>query len=149
MFKISKKIIYAIEAVVDIAIYSGIKPVQNIEIANRQGIPKRYLEQTLQSLVKKNILIGSRGPRGGYRLARERRKIKISEIIESVDSHNEKFTKKIIISEISKKIIDPLISKIYQDSFEKFKKISIEDICAEARKKNIQKKAKEKMDFVI
>ena len=149
MFKISKKIIYAIEAVVDIAIYSGIKPVQNIEIANRQGIPKRYLEQTLQSLVKKNILIGSRGPRGGYRLAKERRKIKISEIIESVDSHNEKFTKKIIISEISKKIIDPLISKIYQDSFEKFKKISIEDICAEARKKNIQKKAKEKMDFVI
>ena len=149
MFKISKKIIYAIEAVVDIAIYSGIKPVQNIEIANRQGIPKRYLEQTLQSLVKKNILIGSRGPRGGYRLARERRKIKISEIIESVDSHNEKFTKKVIISEISKKIIDPLISKIYQDSFEKFKKISIEDICAEARKKNIQKKAKEKMDFVI
>ena len=149
MFKISKKIIYAIEAVVDIAIYSGIKPVQNIEIANRQGIPKRYLEQTLQSLVKKNILIGSRGPRGGYRLARERRKIKISEIIESVDSHNEKFTKKIIISEISKKIIDPLISKIYQDSFEKFKKISIEDICVEARKKNIQNKAKEKMDFVI
>ena len=149
MFKISKKIIYAIEAVVDIAIYSGIKPVQNIEIANRQGIPKRYLEQTLQSLVKKNILIGSRGPRGGYRLAKERRKIKISEIIESVDSHNEKFTKKIIISEISKKIIDPLISKIYQDSFEKFKKISIEDICAEARKKNIQKKAKEKMDIVI
>lgn len=149
MFKISKKIIYAIEAVVDIAIYSGIKPVQNIEIANRQGIPKRYLEQTLQSLVKKNILIGARGPRGGYRLARERRKIKISEIIESVDNNNEKIIKKIIVSEISKKIIDPLISEIYQDSFEKFKKISIEDICTEARKKNIQKKAKEKMDFVI
>ena len=71
----SKKVVYAIEAVVDIAYYSGVKPVQNIEIAQRQGIPKRYLEQTLQSLVKNNILVGSRGPKGGYRLAKERRKI--------------------------------------------------------------------------
>ena len=76
MFRVSRKIIYAIEAVVDIAYYSGVKPVQNIEIAKRQGIPKRYLEQTLQTLVKSKILIGSRGPRGGYRLAKERRKIK-------------------------------------------------------------------------
>ena len=52
MFKIQKRIIYAIEAVIDIALNSGINPVQNISIAKRQGIPKRYLEQTLQTLVK-------------------------------------------------------------------------------------------------
>ena len=85
MFKVSRKIIYAIEAVVDIAYYSGVKPVQNIESAKRQGIPKRYLEQTLQTLVKSKILIGSRGPRGGYRLAKERRKIKVSDIVKSFD----------------------------------------------------------------
>ena len=59
MFKIQKRIIYAIEAVIDIALNSGINPVQNISIAKRQGIPKRYLEQTLQTLVKNNILVGS------------------------------------------------------------------------------------------
>ena len=59
LFKIQKKIIYAIEAVVDIALNSGPHPVQN------EAIPKRYLEQTLQMLVKNRVLIGSRGPKGG------------------------------------------------------------------------------------
>ena len=86
MFKIQKRIIYAIEAVIDIALNSGIQPVQNISIAKRQGIPKRYLEQTLQILVKNKILVGSRGPKGGYRLARERRKITISEIIKTASN---------------------------------------------------------------
>ena len=84
VFKVQKKILYAIEAVVDIAMNSGTEPVQNISIAERQGIPKRYLEQTLQELVKSKILVGSRGPKGGYRLSRERRKIKLSEIVNAV-----------------------------------------------------------------
>ena len=65
LFKVHKKIIYAIEAVVDIALNSGPNPVQNESIARRQGIPKRYLEQTLQILVKNKILVGSRGPKEG------------------------------------------------------------------------------------
>ena len=48
LFKVQKKIIYAIEAVIDIALNAGPGPVQNEAIANRQGIPKRYLEKTLQ-----------------------------------------------------------------------------------------------------
>ena len=55
MFKIQKRIIYAIEAVLDIALNAGVNPVQNVAVAKRQGIPKRYLEQTLQILVKNNI----------------------------------------------------------------------------------------------
>ena len=89
MFKIQKRIIYAIEAVLDIALNAGVNPVQNVAVAKRQGIPKRYLEQTLQILVKNNILVASRGPRGGYRLAKERRKIKILDIIESVTVEKE------------------------------------------------------------
>ena len=64
MFKIQKRVIYAIEAVIDIALNGGANPVQNISIAKRQGIPKRYLEQTLQILVRNKILVASRGPRG-------------------------------------------------------------------------------------
>ena len=102
--KLSKKIIYAIESVIDIALHSGVEPVQNIEIAKRQGIPKRYLEQTLQSLVKNKILIGSRGPKGGYRLAKERRKTKLSDIILSVNEYNKKNSGTQLTSMISKKI---------------------------------------------
>ena len=44
---VNKKVIYAIESVLDIAFNAGENPVQNIDIAKRQGIPKRYLEHTL------------------------------------------------------------------------------------------------------
>ena len=66
VFKVQKKILYAIEAVVDIAMNSGTEPVQNISIAERQGIPKRYLEQTLQELVKSKILVGSKTGEGVF-----------------------------------------------------------------------------------
>ena len=150
MFRVSRKIIYAIEAVVDIAYYSGVKPVQNIEIAKRQGIPKRYLEQTLQTLVKSKILVGSRGPRGGYRLAKERRKIKVSDIIKSFDQNSETHLKdKLMVSEISEKIINPLILDVYDTCFEKLKKTSIEDICKKARESKIKKNSTGDVDFVI
>ena len=150
MFRVSRKIIYAIEAVVDIAYYSGIKPVQNIEIAKRQGIPKRYLEQTLQTLVKNKILIGSRGPRGGYRLAKERRKIKVSDIVKSFDQNSENHLKdKLMVSEISEKIINPIILDAYNVCFEKLKKTTIEDICKKARESKIKKNLTGNVDFVI
>ena len=77
MLRISKKMMFALEAIVDIAIYGGLSPVQARDVTARQGIPKRYLEQVMQRLVRASILRGVRGPRGGYRLARERRRITV------------------------------------------------------------------------
>ncbi len=147
--KLSKKIIYAIESVIDIALHSGVEPVQNIEIAKRQGIPKRYLEQTLQSLVKNKILIGSRGPKGGYRLAKEKRKIKLSDIMLSVNEYTKKNSGTQLTSIISKKIVDPLLAQIYEIWINELKKISVEDICKIAQEKGIDKNTAEKIDFVI
>lgn len=149
MFKISKKIIYAIEAVIDVAYYSGINPVQNLDIAKRQGIPKRYLEQTLQSLVKHNILIGSRGPKGGYRLARERRKIKLSEIINSIEEKNKNIKEKKTPSQISEKIINPIMVDIAKASYNSLEKISIDDLFKKLSNENIKNKSSEQIDFVI
>ena len=147
MFRIQKKVIYAIEAVIDIALNSGPGLVQNEDVAKRQGIPKRYLEQTLQILVRNKILVGSRGPRGGYSLAKERRKISISEIIKSVSKDEKK--KLNYHSDISQKIIIPLIKNSTNECFEKFDSITIEEICKIAKDKNIQKNISKKVDFVI
>ncbi|MFQ5765180.1 MAG: RrF2 family transcriptional regulator, partial [Rhodospirillales bacterium] len=84
MLRLSKKMLFAIEAVLDIAYHAGAEPVQSREITRRQGIPRRYLEQALQHLVRQGILVGVRGPRGGYRLARERRRISIGDIVRVV-----------------------------------------------------------------
>ncbi|MEK9676848.1 MAG: Rrf2 family transcriptional regulator, partial [Rhodospirillaceae bacterium] len=84
MLRLSKKMVFAIEAVVDIAYHSSGLPVQSREITRRQGIPQRYLEQALQQLVRSGILTGTRGPRGGYNLARERRRISVGDIVRIV-----------------------------------------------------------------
>ena len=146
LFKIQKRIIYAIEAVLDIALNAGVNPVQNVAVAKRQGIPKRYLEQTLQILVKNNILVASRGPRGGYRLAKERRKIKILDIIESVTI--EKEVNDLYKSNISKIIIQPLIHKFLEESMVYLNKISVEDIYNQYKQKN-KNNSNKKVDFVI
>lgn len=146
LFKIQKRIIYAIEAVLDIALNAGVNPVQNVAVAKRQGIPKRYLEQTLQILVKNNILVASRGPRGGYRLARERRKIKILDIIKSVTT--EKEVGELYKSKISKIIIQPLINKFLEESMVYLNKISVEDIYNQYKQKN-KDNSNKKVDFVI
>ena len=146
LFKIQKRIIYAIEAVLDIALNAGVNPVQNVAVAKRQGIPKRYLEQTLQILVKNNILVASRGPRGGYRLARERRKIKILDIIKSVTT--EKEVSELYKSKISKIIIQPLINKFLEESIVYLNKISVEDIYNQYKQKN-KDNSNKKVDFVI
>ena len=81
MLTLSNKIMYSIEAVVDIAYHSNGRPVQSQRISSRQLTPGRYLEQSLQKLVKGKILTGVRGRRGGYQLARERRRISVGEIV--------------------------------------------------------------------
>lgn len=145
VFKVPKRIIYAIEAVLDIALNSGPEPVRNESIAKRQGIPKRYLEQTLQNLVKNRILVASRGPKGGYRLAKERRKIKISDIILSItkDETKQDYYK----SNLSINVIKPLLGKLNENCFQHLNQISIEDICKKI--KSNKNKGKETLDFVI
>ena len=61
MFRLSRKTLFAIEAVLDIAYNAGAVPVQSREITRRQGIPRRYLEQVLQNLVRAGVLSGVRG----------------------------------------------------------------------------------------
>ena len=68
MKSLSKKLVLALGAVIDIAYNAGSQAVQSKEITSRQGIPQRYLEQVMQDLVRAGVLKGVRGPRGGYRL---------------------------------------------------------------------------------
>jgi hypothetical protein len=64
--------ILAIGAVVEIEMYSGKEPVTVPDLARRLQLPRRHLEPLLQALVREGILVGLRGPNGGYRLAKAR-----------------------------------------------------------------------------
>ncbi|MGC6472723.1 MAG: RrF2 family transcriptional regulator [Parvibaculales bacterium] len=81
MLSLSRKQTLALEAVLDVALNARPDPVQARDITERQNVPQRYLEHIMQALVRADILRGVRGPRGGYRLARERRRISVGEIV--------------------------------------------------------------------
>ena len=59
--------------------------LQVAEIASRQGIPERYLEQMMASLRRAGLLRSSRGPRGGYQLARPAAGINLAEVLECLE----------------------------------------------------------------
>jgi Rrf2 family transcriptional regulator, iron-sulfur cluster assembly transcription factor len=84
MLRLTKKLLFGLEAVLDIAYNAKARPVQAAAITRRQGIPKRYLEQVLQALVRDGMLIGQRGPKGGYRLAKEPAAISVADIVRIV-----------------------------------------------------------------
>ena len=68
-------------------------------------------------MVKANILVASRGPNGGYRLAKERRKIMVSDVILSVSKSSNSDQKNFITLKFQD-LIEPLIQKVTKKSFE-------------------------------
>jgi len=68
--RLSTKGEYGLLALVDLAMHSGEGSVQAAEIAERQGIPKQYLDQLLVMVKRAGLVVSLRGRQGGYRLAR-------------------------------------------------------------------------------
>ena len=81
MALLSRKGLLAIAAVIDVALNHRGRPVSAKTLAVRHSLPARHLEPVLQALVRDGILKGIRGPRGGYELARDRRKITADDIL--------------------------------------------------------------------
>jgi Rrf2 family protein len=81
MALLSRKGLLAIAAVIDVALHGRDAPVSAKVLAERHALPARHLEPVLQALVRVGILKGIRGPRGGYELAHERRRVTADDIL--------------------------------------------------------------------
>src|SRR5215468_7161152 len=81
MSLLPRKNILTVAAVIDIALNAGDGVVSGKEVAARHNLPSRHLEPVLQALVREGILKGVRGPHGGYKLAREARRITAADIL--------------------------------------------------------------------
>ena len=67
---VSTKGRYALRTMVDLAIHGDGEPVKIKDIANRQGISGKYLEQIISILSRAGFVRSIRGNQGGYCLAR-------------------------------------------------------------------------------
>lgn len=135
MLHLPRKMLYALEAVVDIAFNARPDPVQSKEITKRQGIPLRYLEQVMQQLVHGGILKGVRGPRGGYRLARERRRITAGDVIRVISAADAEEETEIFASDIGQNVVGPLWEEAQAALLAQLDAVTLEDLCQRALEK--------------
>jgi Rrf2 family protein len=82
--RITTRTRYAIRALYDLAFHRLGQAAGAKEIAERQKVPLRFLEQILQDLRKAGIVEARRGPRGGYALARQPAQISLAEVLHAV-----------------------------------------------------------------
>jgi len=144
-----RKTLFAIEAVLDIAYNADSGPVQSVEITKRQQIPKRYLEQVLQQLVRAKILTGVRGPRGGYRLARERRRISVGDIVRVVGAGEAEEEMPGVGSPLGRDVVQPIWQEAHDQFLARLDSISIQDLCSRAHKSEIQRAGAAQPDYAI
>jgi Rrf2 family protein len=151
MIRLTKRLLFAIEAVLDIAYNAGTAPVRSIEITAREGIPRRYLEPVLQELVRAKILVGIRGPSGGYRLARERRRISLGDIVRTVrnlETGDDPISDP-AGSALGHQVVRPLWLELQDETMRRLDALTLEDLCARAHGAGIEGRAATGGDFEI
>ncbi|MFK7889964.1 MAG: Fe-S cluster assembly transcriptional regulator IscR [Granulosicoccus sp.] len=83
--KLTTKGRYAVTAMLDLALHGAQGPVSLAEISSRQEISLSYLEQLFSKLRKNGLVASTRGPGGGYSVARDLSAVSVSEIIAAVN----------------------------------------------------------------
>jgi len=147
---LSRRSMLAIGAVVDIALHSRRAPVAAKALAARHRLPPRHLETLLQGLVHAKILKGVRGPRGGYELARERRRVTLGDIVRTAVGLSTADPEDVgARSVLLEKVVDPSVRKAGESFLTNLDGITVEDLCELADKESVLEEEKSMADFAI
>jgi len=146
-----RRSLLAIAAVVDIAYHARPAPIAAKALSARHGLPPRHLETLLQVLVRAGILKGVRGPRGGYELARERRRITVADIVRAASQSNaaDKDENGGESSALVRDVVVPAIEKASEIFLEKLQEITVDDLCRDAQARRVFGEATASYDFSI
>jgi Rrf2 family transcriptional regulator, iron-sulfur cluster assembly transcription factor len=151
MIRLTKRLLFAIEAVLDIAYNCGTTPVRSAEITAREGIPRRYLEPVLQELVRNGILVGIRGPSGGYRLAKERGRISLGDIVRTVRQleTGEDPISGPAGSALGHRVVRPLWVELQEETMRRLDSLTLEELCTRAHRAGVEGRIAQGGDFEI
>ena len=140
----------ALVAVLDIALHARPDPVSLKQIAARHGLPPRHLEALLQALVHAKLLKGQRGPKGGYSLARERRRISMGDIVRAAyETHRPEEEGSGTGLEMLETMIHPALKTATQGFLEQLDQLTIAQLCENYEELNRNKGDKGTVDFTI
>ena len=144
MIALPTRDLYAILAVVDVAYHAVGAAVQSRDIAERQGIPHRYLEQILCRLKRAGVVKAKRGPGGGYQLADRPEAVRVSHILRGLENGKEEKPPK-VASPLARSVERSLREEVW--SF--FNRITVADLCKEAEALGVaQNRPRDLMYFI-
>lgn len=83
--KLSTRGRYGVRAALDLAIHYGKGPISLKDVAQRQSLSPKYLEQLLVALKRAGILKSIRGAYGGYELAKHPSEVRLSEVMQTLE----------------------------------------------------------------
>lgn len=130
-----RKGVLAVAAVIDVAMQAHGHPISAKILAARHGLPPRHLEPVLQALVRCGILKGIRGPRGGYELARDRRRVTANDILRAAGTVEDN-DKPHAGSELLSKVVLPALASAEQEFGIALARINVEDMTRDAQAVN-------------
>ncbi|MDB2414849.1 Rrf2 family transcriptional regulator [Rickettsiales bacterium] len=135
----------ALEAVLYVAVHSKYNPVRSRDVCDYQNLSSRHLEPIMQALVRGGILKGTKGPKGGYTLAREKRKIFLAEIYKII--FDLEFKDKSFKTPLRVEVIAPFMCSILGDIENDLNKTTIDDLYRKSAA--AEKVSRQKSDFAI
>ena len=76
---------YGVRCMLDLALHYGQGPVSSRDISKREGISKNYIEQLFVRLRHAKLIKSVRGPKGGYLLISQPRRIRIGDVVRALE----------------------------------------------------------------
>ena len=136
----------AVAIVLDVAFHAGQgAAVSGGEIADRLGQARRGIEPVLQALTRAGLLDSLRGPRGGYRLGRPRRDLRLLDVVDAVaEAEAEPMP-----GRLQDAVLGPLWGEIEQGCRERLAALTVEDLLKRAAAAGLQRPAAAPVNFAI
>ncbi len=148
MMLMSRRSLLAIAAVVDVALNARPAPVAAKTLAERNGLSPRRLEPLLQALVREGILKSSRGPHGGYELARDRRRINAADVVRAAMTiHDDDLSEP--LSPLAETVISPCVDKAMEAFLATLQEVTVADLCERSHSTGLSGGRSSTSDFTI
>ena len=122
----------AIAAVVGVALNARGGPIRSKTLARRLALPERHLEPMLQAMARHGILKSTRGPLGGYELAREQRRITADEILRAAGTADKTDRTPVPQSALLNSVVMPAVEQAERTFSTALTRINIEDLAHSA-----------------
>jgi Rrf2 family protein len=139
----------AVSAMLDVAFHAGRSSTVNAaDIAERLGLARRGMEPLLQALSRSGLLESVRGPKGGYRLARAPRDIRLSEIVTSAQTDDEEAAQG-PVGRLQAAVVDRLWGELEEAMREKLHALTLDDLLRRAAAAGLRRAPAEPITFSI